>query len=104
MIGPDLTITGNLISKGEVQVDGIVEGDIHGSHVVIGETATISGGIVADEVVVRGHVVGISPLEARDAAGDQPSRRRHLSISRCRSSRARCLKASRAAPPKIRAR
>ena len=30
MIGPDLTITGNLISKGEVQVDGTVEGDIHG--------------------------------------------------------------------------
>jgi cytoskeletal protein CcmA (bactofilin family) len=58
MIGPDLTITGNLISKGEVQVDGIVEGDIHGSHVVIGESATIQGGIVADEVVVRGHVVG----------------------------------------------
>lgn len=58
MIGPDLTITGNLISKGEVQVDGIVDGDIHGSHVIIGETATINGGIVADEVVVRGHVVG----------------------------------------------
>jgi cytoskeletal protein CcmA (bactofilin family) len=58
VIGPDLTINGNLISKGEVQVDGIVEGDIHGSHVIIGETATISGGIVADEVVIRGHVVG----------------------------------------------
>ena len=58
VIGPDLTINGNLISKGEVQVDGIVEGDIHGSHVVVGETATISGSIVADEVVVRGHVVG----------------------------------------------
>lgn len=58
VIGPDLTITGNLISKGEVQVDGIVEGDIHGSHVVVGETATISGGIIAEEVVIRGHVVG----------------------------------------------
>ena len=58
LIGPDLTITGNLISKGEVQVDGTVEGDIHGSHVVIGESATVSGGIVADEVVIRGHVVG----------------------------------------------
>jgi cytoskeletal protein CcmA (bactofilin family) len=58
VIGPDLTINGNLISKGEVQVDGIVDGDIHGSHVVVGETATITGGIVADEVVVRGHVVG----------------------------------------------
>ena len=58
VIGPDLTINGNLFSKGEVQVDGIVDGDIHGSHVVVGETATITGGIVADEVVVRGHVVG----------------------------------------------
>ena len=58
MIGPDLTITGNLISKGEVLVDGVVEGDIHGSHVVIGESATIQGGIVADEVIIRGHVVG----------------------------------------------
>lgn len=58
VIGPDLTINGNLISKGEVQVDGIVEGDIHGSHVVVGESATISGSIFADEVVIRGHVVG----------------------------------------------
>lgn len=58
LIGPDLTITGNLISKGEVQVDGTVEGDIHGSHVVIGETATINGTVIADEVVVRGHVAG----------------------------------------------
>lgn len=58
VIGPDLTISGNLISKGEVQVDGIVEGDVHGSHVVIGERATINGSIVADEVVIRGHVVG----------------------------------------------
>ena len=41
-----------------MQVDGIVDGDIHGSHVVVGESATINGGIVADEVVIRGHVSG----------------------------------------------
>ena len=58
VIGPDLVITGNLMSKGEVQVDGIVEGDIHGSHVVVGQNANISGGIVAEEVVIRGHVTG----------------------------------------------
>jgi cytoskeletal protein CcmA (bactofilin family) len=58
VIGTDLTITGNLTCKGEVQVDGIVEGDIQGSNVVIGEGATVTGGISADEVVVRGHVVG----------------------------------------------
>jgi cytoskeletal protein CcmA (bactofilin family) len=58
VIGSDLTITGNLICKGEVQVDGTVEGDIEGSNVVIGEGATVSGSIFGEEVIVRGHVVG----------------------------------------------
>ena len=58
VIGPDLIIHGNLTSKGEVQVDGEVQGDIHGTHVVIGEKAKITGAIVGEEVVVRGHVLG----------------------------------------------
>jgi len=58
VIGPDLTINGNLISKGEVQIDGEVQGDIHGTYVVIGEKARITGGIIAEEVIVRGHVMG----------------------------------------------
>lgn len=58
VIGPDLTIAGNLVSKGEVQVDGVVQGDIFGSHVIIGEKASIAGGIVAEEIVIRGHVNG----------------------------------------------
>lgn len=58
VIGPDLTIMGNLISNGEVQVDGEVQGDLHGTHIVIGEKARITGGVNAEEVVVRGHVMG----------------------------------------------
>ena len=57
-IGPDLTIMGNLISKGEVVVDGEVQGDIACAHLTVGQTARITGGIVAEEVVVRGHVMG----------------------------------------------
>ncbi len=58
VIGPELQITGNLVSRGEVQIEGEINGDIHGSHVLVGEKATVTGGIVADEVVVRGHVMG----------------------------------------------
>lgn len=58
VIGPDLTIMGNMISKGEIQIDGVVQGDLHGTHVVVGEKARITGGIVADDVIVRGHVEG----------------------------------------------
>lgn len=58
VIGPDLTILGNLVSKGEVHVEGEVQGDMHASHVMVGEKAKITGSIVAEEVVVRGHVMG----------------------------------------------
>lgn len=58
VIGADLTIMGNLVSRGEVQVEGEVQGDIHGTNVVVGEKAKITGAIIADEIVVRGHVMG----------------------------------------------
>ena len=58
VIGRDLTILGNLVSKGEVQVEGEVQGEIQGATIVIGEHARITGGIVADEVVVRGQMMG----------------------------------------------
>ena len=57
-IGEDLTIVGNLISKGEVHIDGQIQGDLHAANVLIGETARITGGVVADEVIVRGGVSG----------------------------------------------
>lgn len=58
VIGHDLLVTGNLISNGHVQIEGEVQGDIHSTHVVVGERARITGGIIADEVVIRGHVLG----------------------------------------------
>lgn len=58
VVGADLIITGNLVSKGEVQVDGRITGDVRGSHVVVGENAVVEGGVFAEEVIVRGHVVG----------------------------------------------
>lgn len=57
-IGEDLTIVGNLVSKGEVHIDGQIQGDLHAANVLIGETARITGGVVADEVIVRGGVSG----------------------------------------------
>jgi cytoskeletal protein CcmA (bactofilin family) len=57
-IGADLTIVGNLVSKGEVQIDGQIQGDLQAAQVTVGETARITGGIIADEVIVRGAVSG----------------------------------------------
>ncbi|MGQ0674070.1 MAG: bactofilin family protein [Hyphomicrobium sp.] len=57
-IGLDLTISGNLVSSGKVQVEGEVQGDVRGRDVTVGEKALVSGGIVAEEVTVGGTVQG----------------------------------------------
>ena len=58
VLSPDLTVTGNIQTQGDIQVEGTVEGDIRAHQLVVGESATIRGEIVAEEVVVNGRVVG----------------------------------------------
>jgi cytoskeletal protein CcmA (bactofilin family) len=57
-ISSDLTVTGNIVSTGDMQVDGTIEGDIRAHLVTVGESATISGEIVAEDIVVNGHIRG----------------------------------------------
>ena len=59
IIDTGLVITGNLQSDRDVQVDGEINGDVHCSHLTVSKGGTITGNIVADEVVIRGKVNGI---------------------------------------------
>ncbi len=96
VIGPDLMINGNLVTKGEVQIDGEVQGDIQGTYVVIGEKARITGGITAEEIVVRGHVMARCAASASCCSPPATSRATS-STRRWPSSRAPSSRASRAA-------
>lgn len=58
VLSSDLTIKGNVITSGDVQVEGTVEGDIHAHLLTVGEGATVKGEVVADDVVVHGRVIG----------------------------------------------
>jgi cytoskeletal protein CcmA (bactofilin family) len=58
IIGEDLTITGNVASKGEIQVDGKIQGDIRCSSLLLGDKGEVRGGVVAEDVVLRGHLAG----------------------------------------------
>jgi cytoskeletal protein CcmA (bactofilin family) len=58
IIGEDLTITGNVTSKGEIQVDGIIDGDVNCGSLLLGDKSQITGGVIAEDVVVRGRVIG----------------------------------------------
>lgn len=58
VLSNDLHITGNIRTTGDIQVEGTVEGDIRAHLLTIGESATIKGEVIADDVVVNGRIVG----------------------------------------------
>jgi cytoskeletal protein CcmA (bactofilin family) len=58
IIGEDLSISGNVTSKGEIQVDGEIQGDINCGSLLLGDKSQVIGGVLAEDVVVRGRVVG----------------------------------------------
>lgn len=58
IISADLTVTGTLVSSGDIQIDGHVEGDVKSAGLVVGEKAFIHGDVMAEEVTVRGRVQG----------------------------------------------
>jgi cytoskeletal protein CcmA (bactofilin family) len=57
-IGEDLTITGNVSSKGELHLNGQVHGDVHCVSLVLGENARLVGNVAAEDVIVRGRLIG----------------------------------------------
>lgn len=58
IISSDLKVIGNLETAGDLQIEGIVEGDVRANTLIIGPTADVRGQIVADDVVVNGKVNG----------------------------------------------
>jgi cytoskeletal protein CcmA (bactofilin family) len=58
IISADLKIQGNLTSAGDLQIDGIVEGDIQSRSLTVGEGALVTGNIQAETVRVCGQVSG----------------------------------------------
>jgi len=58
IIGTDVRITGSIDTNGEIQLDGIVEGDVNCKTLTLGERGVVTGNVVSESVVVRGKVVG----------------------------------------------
>jgi len=58
IIGEDLTIRGNVTSKGEVQLEGEIEGEIRCGSLLLGDKGQVMGGVAAEDVVVRGRIIG----------------------------------------------
>jgi cytoskeletal protein CcmA (bactofilin family) len=62
VISNDLRIIGQslrIISRGTLQVDGEVEGDVGGAEIIIGEEGKVTGTVAAERVIVRGRTSGV---------------------------------------------
>jgi len=58
LFSADLEIVGNLTTPGEVQLDGTIEGDITCEKLMVGEKACVTGHVQANQVVIRGKIIG----------------------------------------------
>jgi cytoskeletal protein CcmA (bactofilin family) len=58
VIAADVRITGNIVAGNDIQINGLVEGDVQCGHLSIGEGGKVIGKITADEVNLAGAVEG----------------------------------------------
>ena len=62
IITGDVVIEGNVVTGGELQIDGTINGDIRARAAVIDVQGVVHGRIVAEDVFVRGRIIG--PIHA----------------------------------------
>jgi len=58
VVGTGLTFVGDLTNRGELLIEGTVEGEVNGGRVDVGVAGRIVGNIEADEVIISGALVG----------------------------------------------
>ena len=58
IISANLHIVGNLKTDGEIQIDGVIEGDVTAQALTIGGSARVSGELTGQEVIVHGQISG----------------------------------------------
>ncbi len=58
ILSPDFALTGDVVSEGEVQIDGKVNGDVRCTMLTIGVAGCLTGQVFADSALIRGRVDG----------------------------------------------
>jgi len=58
LVADGVRIHGNVVTAGDLHLDGAVEGDITVGRLTIGESGLVTGKIQAETVEVRGRVIG----------------------------------------------
>jgi len=58
ILSDDLTIEGNVVSEGEIHINGMVKGDVTARKLTVGEDGAITGAVDVDDAVIGGKLAG----------------------------------------------
>ena len=58
LLTADVVMEGNLVTSGDLQLDGTLHGSVQAARIVIDTSGAVSGHVVAEEVVIHGRVIG----------------------------------------------
>jgi cytoskeletal protein CcmA (bactofilin family) len=102
-IAPNVVIEGVITGDCELQLDGVLRGEVRVSHLAVGETGSVEGSVTADSAEIRGRVVGtISARQIRlfgTAHVDGDLHQEQLSIENGAQFQGRSLKLPKSADP-----
>jgi cytoskeletal protein CcmA (bactofilin family) len=66
LIGPGMSITGDLVTEGTVRVEGRIEGTVRaGKAVIVGNSGEVVGDIITQDAVIGGRLRGTLVAESR---------------------------------------
>ena len=58
IIGQDMTITGDLLFKSKIQIDGKIKGNLNGDSLILSTTGKIEGDVEAKSIICYGQIDG----------------------------------------------
>ena len=58
LLGKEIKGGGNITSKGALQLDGVLEGEITASKLVIEKSAKVVGSVTSEDLVIKGRIIG----------------------------------------------
>jgi len=58
IIGQDMTVVGDLTFKSKIQIDGMIQGNLTGTSLVVSETGRLIGNVLTESLVCYGQIDG----------------------------------------------
>ena len=58
LLGREIKVVGKITSKGALLLDGVLEGEITASKLVIEKSAKVVGSVTSEDLVIKGRIIG----------------------------------------------